>query len=219
MRSHTLKTASILTLCALALSACSTDILSRPTTTTPAPAFTVIEQSDTEQRDSETQLDDEEENNEPVTPENGDDSQAIASPSPQRTTSSGSSCPDTATGSTILARAVAETLPGSQDGWSWDVQGADTSTYDPCATLSWIVVGVRNVPENQAPYHITLYKNGKYLGTATFEPYPYYPQVQRTSDRSISVTYSWDSGKSYASFTWSNTQEKIVMEGDVPPSN
>ena len=68
---------------------------------------------------------------------------------------------------------------------------------------------------------------GKFIGTATYEPYSFSPVITRTSDSSISVTYRYvkgdessasASGRTTAEFSWSSSQNKVVMTGEVPPS-
>ena len=76
-------------------------------------------------------------------------------------------------------------------------------------------------------HHILLFHRGKFIGTATYEPYSFSPVITRTSDSSISVTYRYmkgdespasASGRTTAEFSWSSSQNKVVMTGEVPPS-
>lgn len=76
-------------------------------------------------------------------------------------------------------------------------------------------------------HHILLFHRGKFIGTATYEPYSFSPVITRTSDSSIRVTYRYmkedekvhnASGRATAEFTWSSSQNKVVMTGEVPPS-
>ena len=76
-------------------------------------------------------------------------------------------------------------------------------------------------------HHILLFHYGKFIGTATYEPYSFSPSITRVSDSSISVTYRYmkddenpanASGRTTASFSWSASQNKVVMSGEVPPS-
>lgn len=76
-------------------------------------------------------------------------------------------------------------------------------------------------------HHILLFHYGKFIGTATYEPYSFSPSITRTADNSISVTYRYmkddessasASGRTTAEFSWSSSQNKVVMTGEVPPS-
>lgn len=110
--------------------------------------------------------------------------------------------------------------------WEWDTSYADPSTYDPCAALSWILVPTKG-GTTSSPYQIMLFHNGEYLGTATSRAYGYWPKVTRANDASINVVYHYardgeavalHTGETYASFTWDDAAQRVVMRGNVPPT-
>lgn len=110
--------------------------------------------------------------------------------------------------------------------WNWDVSSAIVSGYDPCADLSWAIVTIPGAT-GASPNQIMLFHRGEYLGTATLDAYAFVPTVTRTSDSSIAVIYHYllpgestatRSGKAYATFTWSDAEGRVIMEGEVPPT-
>lgn len=132
--------------------------------------------------------------------------------------------------STVVSKALRELKNKSK----WD-QWTNTSEtyegYDPCAELSWIDAIPGSSPSDccisSMAHHILLFHRGKFIGTATYEPYSFSPVITRTSDSSISVTYRYvkgdessasASGRTTAEFSWSSSQNKVVMTGEVPPS-
>lgn len=132
--------------------------------------------------------------------------------------------------STVVSKALRELKNKSK----WD-QWTNTSEtyegYDPCAELSWIdaIPGSshKDCCISSMVHHILLFHRGKFIGTATYEPYSFSPVITRTSDSSISVTYRYvkgdessasASGRTTAEFSWSSSQNKVVMTGEVPPS-
>lgn len=97
--------------------------------------------------------------------------------------------------------------------------------YDDCAALSYIVITIESAT-GSSPYHIMLFHNGQYLGTATKKAFGFSPTVTRESDSLISVIFHWArpgegtanrSGESYAQFAWDDQQGKVAMTGDAPP--
>ena len=91
--------------------------------------------------------------------------------------------------------------------------------------LSWITVTLEGATAS-SPYHILLFHNGEYLGTATAKAYGFSPKVSRVDDSEIAVTYRWPkegegnaeaSGTTQAGFRWDEGAQKVVMSGDVPP--
>lgn len=96
--------------------------------------------------------------------------------------------------------------------------------YDPCVSLSWQLITLERATV-ASPYHIMLFNHGKFLGTATYEPYGY-PRISRVDDYEIAVTFTWPregegnanpQGRTNAWFRWDEAQGKVVMTGDVPP--
>ena len=132
--------------------------------------------------------------------------------------------------STVVSKALRELKNKSK----WDLWTNVSRTYegyDPCAELSWIDAIPGSSPSDccisSMAHHILLFHRGKFIGTATYEPYSFSPVITRTSDSSISVTYRYvkgdessasASGRTTAEFSWSSSQNKVVMTGEVPPS-
>lgn len=119
------------------------------------------------------------------------------------------------------AIAQVEPYPGLDRPWR-----PFDSNFDPCADLSWITVTLEGATAS-SPYHILLFHNGEYLGTATAKAYGFSPKVSRVDDSEIAVTYRWPkegegnaeaSGTTQAGFRWDEGAQKVVMSGDVPPT-
>ncbi len=101
----------------------------------------------------------------------------------------------------------------------------DFAQFDPCAELSWQTISIER-GTSSSPYHIMLFHKGEYLGTATAEPYGFFPTVEQVSGNEIAVTYHWPregesnagrTGETHAGFRWDEDQQKVIMSGDVPP--
>ncbi|MDY3127212.1 MAG: LppP/LprE family lipoprotein [Corynebacterium sp.] len=110
-------------------------------------------------------------------------------------------------------------------GWGWSDTPFDTSTYDPCAPLSWVIVD-DGFGASASPRHIMLFHHGEYVGTATKDPQSSFPKIHRTDANTIDVTYTWlregeyqyqRSGSTWASFAWDEQSQSVVMSGDLPP--
>ena len=132
--------------------------------------------------------------------------------------------------STVVSKALRE-LKNKSKWDQWTNVSRTYEGYDPCAELSWIDAIPGSSPSSCCTaamvHHILLFHRGKFIGTATYEPYSFSPVITRTSDSSISVTYRYmkedekvhnASGRTTAEFTWSSSQNKVVMTGEVPPS-
>ena len=132
--------------------------------------------------------------------------------------------------STVVSKALRE-LKNKSKWDQWTNVSRTYEGYDPCAELSWIDAIPGSSPSDccisSMVHHILLFHRGKFIGTATYEPYSFSPVITRTSDSSISVTYRYmkedekvhnASGRTTAEFTWSSSQNKVVMTGEVPPS-
>ena len=132
--------------------------------------------------------------------------------------------------STVVSKALRE-LKNKSKWDQWTNVSRTYEGYDPCAELSWIDAIPGSSPSDccisSMAHHILLFHRGKFIGTATYEPYSFSPVITRTSDSSISVTYRYRkgdespasaSGRTTAEFSWSSSQNKVVMTGEVPPS-
>ena len=132
--------------------------------------------------------------------------------------------------STVVSKALRE-LKNKSKWDQWTNVSRTYEGYDPCAELSWIDAIPGSSPSDccisSMAHHILLFHRGKFIGTATYEPYAFSPVITRTSDSSISVTYRYvkgdessasASGRTTAEFSWSSSQNKVVMTGEVPPS-
>ena len=132
--------------------------------------------------------------------------------------------------STVVSKALRD-LKNKSKWAQWTNTSENYEGYDPCAELSWIdaIPGSshKDCCISSMVHHILLFHRGKFIGTATYEPYSFPPVITRTSDSSISVTYRYvkgdessasASGRATAEFTWSSSQNKVVMTGEVPPS-
>ena len=113
----------------------------------------------------------------------------------------------------------------SESYWQWDLDGADTTTYDACAALSWVVL---EIPGNTAssPFQIMLFHRGQYIGTTASKPIGFPPKVVRLDDAAIQVAYTWPrdgesnaeaSGRSISIFTWDDRTRSVVHSGEWPP--
>lgn len=132
--------------------------------------------------------------------------------------------------STVVPKALRE-LKNKSKWDQWTNVSRTYEGYDPCAELSWIDAIPGSSPSDccisSMAHHILLFHRGKFIGTATYEPYSFSPMITRTSDSSISVTYRYvkgdessasASGRTTAEFSWSSSQNKVVLTGEVPPS-
>ena len=132
--------------------------------------------------------------------------------------------------STVVSKALRD-LKNKKNWDQWTNVSESYEGYDPCAELSWIDTVPGSSPSSCCTaamvHHILLFHRGKFIGTATYEPYSFSPVITRTSDSSIRVTYRYmkedekvhnASGRTTAEFTWSSSQNKVVMTGEVPPS-
>lgn len=132
--------------------------------------------------------------------------------------------------STVVSKALRE-LKNKSKWDQWTNVSRTYEGYDPCAELSWIDAIPGSSPSDccisSMAHHILLFHRGKFIGTATYEPYAFSPVITRTSDSSISVTYRYvkgdessasASGRTTAEFSRSSSQNKVVMTGEVPPS-
>ena len=111
------------------------------------------------------------------------------------------------------------------DDWQWNLDRADPNTYDPCAALSWVVLGLKGGMAS-SPVQIMLFHRGQYIGVTASEPINYWPEVVRLDDAAIQVTYKWPrdgettagaTGRSVSIFTWDEQTQSVVHSGEWPP--
>lgn len=132
--------------------------------------------------------------------------------------------------STVVSKALRE-LKNKSKWDQWTNVSENYEGYDPCAELSWIdaIPGSshKECCISSMVHHILLFHRGKFIGTATYEPYSFSPVITRTSDSSIRVTYRYmkedeapasASGSTTAEFTWNPAKNQVDMEGTPPPS-
>ena len=132
--------------------------------------------------------------------------------------------------STVVSKALRE-LKNKSKWDQWTNVSEDYEGYDSCAELSWIDAIPGSSPSDccisSMVHHILLFHSGKFIGTATYEPYSFSPVITRTSDSSIRVTYRYmkedeapasASGSTTAEFTWNPAKNQVDMEGTPPPS-
>ena len=112
--------------------------------------------------------------------------------------------------------------PGFGDGTRWKYT-ADSSIngWDRCAGLSWVALPIER-GTGSSPWQIALFRHGEYLGTATAEPYGFFPSIEQVNGSEISVIYHWPqegdanaapTGQTHAGFRWDAAQQKVIMNG------
>ena len=166
---------------------------------------------------------------EPTASESKSDSKSEAKSEAKSESKKDSTCASDSA-STVVSKALRE-LKNKSKWDQWTNVSRTYEGYDPCAELSWIDAIPGSSPSDccisSMAHHILLFHRGKFIGTATYEPYSFSPVITRTSDSSISVTYRYvkgdessasASGRTTAEFSWSSSQNKVVMTGEVPPS-
>ncbi len=96
--------------------------------------------------------------------------------------------------STVVSKALRD-LKNKKNWDQWTNVSESYEGYDPCAELSWIDAVPGSSPSSCCTaamvHHILLFHRGKFIGTATYEPYSFSPVITRTSDSSIRVTYRY----------------------------
>ncbi|QJC22368.1 LppP/LprE family lipoprotein [Arcanobacterium buesumense] len=139
-----------------------------------------------------------------------------------------SNCAETS-GEEALAQAATELAPAWEglapdSAENWDFASADTSTYDSCKPLSWIVIPTA-MPSKDAPYEVALFHNGVFSGTSEARPYLGEPKVTRVSDNEIQVERTWylDEEKTMpkpavATYVWNDDKSRTVRTGGLPPN-
>lgn len=144
-----------------------------------------------------------------------DEATSTPSPTPKCSDKSGVEALDT----------WASQVPTYND-WAWDTTAVDTSTYDSCASLSWIVLPIERGTAS-SPYQIMLFHHGEYIGLTNDTAIGFFPEVERLDGQTIQVTYMWPrdgesnamaSGRSVSVFTWDEAASAVAHSGEWPPS-
>lgn len=151
----------------------------------------------------------------------------------EETTSSATPEPSGSCGTDSAKQAVDDNLdkvpapfdasdPASSSDFGWVVD--DDSTYDPCAALSWVTLGIKGTVSS--PYTQMLFHNGDYLGTTTSKAIGFYPTTVRLNDSSMQVTYKFVEGnesnaeargRAVSVYSWNPDTESIDHSGEWPP--
>jgi hypothetical protein len=88
-----------------------------------------------------------------------------------------------------IAQAIRTLRPAFRDGdalWNSAPYGGN---FDPCATLSTALVTVERAT-GSSPSHALFFHYGEYLGTATWEPYPFTElNTAQTTDDTVVLDY------------------------------
>lgn len=107
--------------------------------------------------------------------------------------------------------------------YGWDYTHYDpTSTYDPCAALSWVELHQAEMPTTAASW-VLLFHKGTFVSTARQAPVNGVNSVDRVDDGTISITYGTPqyagstAGTSTATstYTWDAGKKAIVRTGDI----
>lgn len=116
------------------------------------------------------------------------------------------------------ARAALATLPG--DG-TWAVEHVLDATIGNCPELLWLSASGGN--SAAAPIHVLFFHDGKYLGTATSEPYAF-ARVASSNDDTVAVEYKWlvgneafccpEGGPVTITYSWNGS--RVVMNEQLP---
>ncbi|NMN96543.1 LppP/LprE family lipoprotein [Antrihabitans stalactiti] len=116
------------------------------------------------------------------------------------------------------ARAALATLPG--DG-TWKVEHVSDATIGNCPELLWLSAAGGN--SAAAPIHVLFFHDGKYMGTATSEPYAF-ARVASSNDDTVAVEYKWlvgneafccpEGGPVTITYTWNGS--RVVMNEQLP---
>ena len=166
-----------------------------------------------------------------TTPASSDDASARTRPPASASPETASAEPTTEKCATMTGAEAVSTwgpqVPTFREGydWQWNLDRADPNTYDPCAALSWVVLGLKGGMAS-SPVQIMLFHRGQYIGVTASEPINYWPEVVRLDDAAIQVTYKWPrdgettagaTGRSVSIFTWDEQTQSVVHSGEWPP--
>ncbi len=143
-----------------------------------------------------------------------------AAPSSSADNTCASLTEDEAVGQNIAT--VPETFPESGEATSW-VKASD-GTYDPCAELSYVVLGIKGATAS-SPFQIMLFHHGEYLGTPAKTAFGFYPEIEQSQKNQITVGYRWPEGtesnaeakvRATSTFTYNAKTGGVDHSGDFP---
>ncbi|NMN94818.1 LppP/LprE family lipoprotein [Antrihabitans stalactiti] len=103
----------------------------------------------------------------------------------------------------------------------WTIDNSSDAQGGACPDLLWLSASGGN--SAAAPNHVLFFHDGKYLGTATSEPYPF-TQVVEADDDTVGVEYKWlvgdeafccpEGGPVTITYTWNGST--VVMNEPLP---
>ncbi|MFC4602450.1 LppP/LprE family lipoprotein [Rhodococcus kronopolitis] len=109
-----------------------------------------------------------------------------------------------------------------QTPYGWVVGAASEDPLGSCPDLSWAVADVQ-AGTASSPRHVLFFHDGRYLGTATAEPYAF-THVAGTTGSTVTVEYRWladnepnccpAGGPAAIDYTWDGS--RVVMEQSLP---
>ncbi|WP_267897590.1 LppP/LprE family lipoprotein [Kocuria tytonis] len=114
---------------------------------------------------------------------------------------------------------------GSTTDNAWDLDSADTSTYNKCAELSWITLTVKGATAS-SPHVVLLFHNNEYVGTTTIDSFGFEPTVVRVDTSTLDIIYHYmltgdsnaqPSGLAHSTYTWDFRTDVLSEHGDLPP--
>lgn len=87
-------------------------------------------------------------------------------------------------------RSAVDSVPRVPEGWPWSHNPrAFEGNYDPCATLSAVIVTVEGAT-GSSPEQALLFHKGDYVGTGTAKAYPFTSMNRdRTTDDTLALDY------------------------------
>lgn len=120
----------------------------------------------------------------------------------------------------IASAGVRDALAALPDG-PWAAEHASDAPLGKCPQLLWVSASGGN--SSGAPISVLLFHDGRYVGTATSEPYAF-AAVSGSSDTSVAVDYKWlvgdepfccpAGGPATINYSWDGS--KIVMDHPLP---
>lgn len=117
------------------------------------------------------------------------------------------------------------TLGADSYGGTWVPTASSDEQTGNCPDLLWMSVDGTGIGDATYRTQVLFFHDGRYLGTATAQPYSY-THVVGSDARSVSVQYRWlddddpfccpQGGPSVVTFTWDG--DAVVANGQFPPS-